>query len=120
RLTTYPPIVLTNNFTSATNLNPQAGRDTDTPDLGYHYDPLDYCWSGLSLQSATLTLTNGVAIGIYGDTGTTLNTGATFISEGSPTNMNRMVRYPAVQDQSVAWGANSSNKRLLWMQDGAP
>src|SRR5947208_533820 len=68
--TTYPPVVLTNDFTASTTLAPQAQRDADTPDLGYHYDPLDYCWTTLNLTNATLTLTNGVAIGIYGEVGT--------------------------------------------------
>src|SRR5207245_11124246 len=67
KMTTYPPIVLTTDFTVTTTLTPQAQRDTDTPDLGWHYDSLDYCWTGLNLtNSATLLLTNGVAIGLYG------------------------------------------------------
>src|SRR5207248_7003074 len=41
--TTYAPILLTNDFTSSTTLGPQAQRDTDTPDLGFHYEPMDYC-----------------------------------------------------------------------------
>jgi hypothetical protein len=48
-LTTYPPVVLSAHFTADTVLSPQAQRDTDTLDLGYHYVPLDYCWSGLNL-----------------------------------------------------------------------
>src|SRR5207247_9054278 len=69
KLTTDPPLVLTSDFTVSTTLSPQAQRDTDVPDVGWHYDPLDYCWSGLNLTSATLTLTNGVAIGSYGTNG---------------------------------------------------
>src|SRR2546428_2325261 len=69
RRTTYPPIVLSNDFTVATTLSPQAQRDTDTPDFGYHYDPMDYCCIGLNLTNATLTLTNGVAVGFYGSYG---------------------------------------------------
>src|SRR5437667_1616653 len=62
-LTTYPPVVLTNDFTVSTTLSPQAQRDSDIPDLGYHYPPLDYCWSGLNLtNSSTLTLTNSVDV----------------------------------------------------------
>lgn len=41
-LTTYPPLVLTTDFTAATTLAPQAQRDSDTPDRGYHYPSLDY------------------------------------------------------------------------------
>ncbi len=91
RLTTYPPVLLTSDFTVSTTLNPQAQRDTDTPDLGWHYDPLDYCWTGLNLtNSSTLTLTNCVAIGFYGSYGLYLRTSANLISEGTPINLNRM------------------------------
>ncbi len=113
KMTTYPPIVLTTDFTVGTTLNPQAGRDTDTPDLGWHYDSLDYCWSGLKLTNATLTLTNSVAIGFYGIKGTSLRDGAQFASQGTPAALNRLVRYPAVQEQSIAWGAAGSGKSLF-------
>src|SRR5207244_11989741 len=101
--------VLKNAFTVPTSLSPQAQRDTDTPDIGAHYDPLDYCWSGLNLTNSTLILTNGVAVGIYGQKGTTLRAGAKFISEGAPLNLNRLVRYQAVQEQPVLWGAVASS-----------
>ena len=104
--TTYPPIVLTNDFTVNTTLAPQAQRDTDTPDLGYHYDPLDYCWGDRALTNSVLTLTNGVAVGIYGEVGTALQSGGTFISEGGPTALNRLIRYHAVQEQPIVWGTN--------------
>jgi hypothetical protein len=103
--TTYPPIVLTNNFTGSTTLNPQAQRDTDIPDLGYHYDPLDYCWSGLS---GTLLLTNGVAIGVYGASGFS----GTLTSQGTPLEHNQVVRYSTVQEQSIVWGTNMSGSLL--------
>ena len=64
--TTYPPAEIATHFTSLTILarNPQL-RDTDQLDCGYHYDCLDYVWTGRNLSSSLL-LTNGVAIGIYG------------------------------------------------------
>src|SRR5207247_3566698 len=65
KLTTYPPVVLTNDISVSTTLSPQAQRDTDAVDLGYHYWPLDWCWKILNLTSS-LTLTNGVAVAIYG------------------------------------------------------
>jgi hypothetical protein len=103
-LTTYPPVVLSADFTADTVLSPQAQRDTDTLDLGYHYVPLDYCLSALNLTNATLLLTNGVAVGVYGQKGITLRTGAKFVSESSPTRLNRLVRYTAVQEQPAVWG----------------
>ena len=111
--TTYPPGVLTNDFTVNTTLAPLAARDTDTPALGWHYDVLDYVWTQLNLTNATLLLTNGVAIGFYGTNGTRLLYGAQFISEGTPTNLCRLVRYPAVQELSIAWGPAGSLKRLF-------
>src|SRR5207249_8823959 len=42
--TTYPPVVLSGDFLVDTTLRPQAMRDLDVPDLGYHYDCLDWCW----------------------------------------------------------------------------
>jgi hypothetical protein len=109
--TTYPPVVYANtNFTSDTTLSPQAGRDTDAPDLGYHYDPLDYVVSGVGV-SANLTLTNGVALGIYGSSasyGLGLNSGS-LVSEGTPIQLNWIVRYNTVQEQSAsAWSASSA------------
>jgi len=113
KLTTYPPIVLTNDFNVPSTLSPQAWRDTDTPDLGYHYDPLDYTWTQLNLTNVTLTLTNGVAIGFYGTNGTRLLYGANFVSQGTATALNRFARYPAVQEQSIAWGATGTSKSLF-------
>jgi len=109
RKTTYPPLVLSNNITTATTLSPQAGRDTDTPDLGYHYDPLDYLIGGITLSNATLLVTNGTAVGI--DTtvtnwGLRLDSGGNVISEGSPLNLNRFVRTHCVQELRVGAGSN--------------
>ncbi len=105
--TTYPPIELTNNFTVNTVLAPQAQRDMDVPDLGYHYDPLDYVVSGRTL-SANLTLTNGVALGTYGSSyGLKLSSGS-LVSEGTPPRLNWIARYNTVQEQSTAnWSAST-------------
>lgn len=111
--TTYAPIVRTSDFTGNTTLSREAPRDTDTPDLGYHYDPLDYCWSGLNLISATLTLADGVAVANYGTKGTVLRNGAQFVSEGTPTALNRLTRYTTVQEQPLAWGTTGATIALL-------
>jgi len=120
KMTTYPPLVLTNDFTVDTTLSPQAQRDTDTPDVGFHYDPLDYCWSGLNLTNSTLTLTNGVAIGNYGVKGTSMRTSGKFVSEGTPVNLNRLVRYQTVQEQPVLWGGVSSSMTLIYNSTTLP
>jgi len=109
--TIYPPILWTNHFTASTNLLPQAGRDTNTPDRGYHYDPLDYVISGQMVTNSTLTLTNGVAVGTYGTSsgqGFLVKEKGNLISSGSPTKLNQIVRYNTVQEQSSTnWSANS-------------
>jgi hypothetical protein len=51
-LTTHPPLVLTQAVTTATVLAPQAQRDADTPDLGYHYPSVDYAVSGVGVEAA--------------------------------------------------------------------
>ena len=111
QMTTFPPIWLTNDFTSDTVLSPQAQRDTDTPDLGYHYSPLEFYFSGLTIKSnATLLVTNGAAIGIdfsAASFGLKLDSGGTLISEGTPLNLNRFVRTHSVQETtSAAAGSN--------------
>ena len=64
--TTYPPIIYSNTTISvATNFSPQAQRDTSaTPDLGYHYDPIDYLFGGVVAQS-NFTFTAGTAFGWF-------------------------------------------------------
>ena len=63
--TTYPPIVYSNlTFSIATNFSPQAQRDTNAPDLGYHYDPLDYAFGGVRAYS-NVTFTAGTAVGWF-------------------------------------------------------
>lgn len=63
--TTYPPVAYTNvTFTAPVVFNPQAQRDTDTPDLGYHYDPLDYSFGGCHANS-NITFTAGTAVGWF-------------------------------------------------------
>lgn len=116
--TTYPPEVLTTDFTLPTMLSPLVQRDIDGPDCGYHFDPIDYAWSGLALSS-TLVLTNGVAVAIYGTNGTILLGGAKFISEGSPLALNRLVRYGAVQDAPIAWGTSGAYMSLLNLTNAA-
>ncbi len=81
-------------------------------------DPLDYAASGITLTNATLTLACGVAIGNYGAKGTTLRTGAKFLSEGAPNNLNRLVRYSTVQESP--WGSTASTMSLLDRGSSSP
>lgn len=92
--TTYPPLVYSNVTLSAGTLSPQAQRDTDIPDLGYHYDPLDYVFGGCDLYT-NLTLTSGTVIGLFQNYGSvylsgepyaiSLNDGANLTGTGTAT-----------------------------------
>jgi hypothetical protein len=110
--TTYPPIVFSNQTVLAEMvLFPQAQRDTDIPDLGYHYDPLDYAFGFLRLTNGTTRVLPGTAIGTFsgGNTyGMALLTGSKLISEGTPTAPNHIARYNTVQEQANLNWTNSS------------
>lgn len=120
-LTTYPPVVIDGGYpvsvwTNDLTLYPQAQRDTDVEDLGYHYPPLDYVIGGLVLTNATLTAMPGVALGIYtrSSVGIGLRGGAKFFSEGTPTKLNRIVRYNTVQEQAnTNWASTGSAFNVL-------
>jgi hypothetical protein len=102
--TTHPPIFFSNiTITNNITLGPQAQRDTNTaaPDLGYHYDPIDYITSGVTITNATLTITNGTAIACYNETGIKLLNGSAIISQGSALAPNWFTRYSSVQDHVV-------------------
>ncbi len=103
--TTYPPIVLGSTISTPTTLSALSLWDDGYLDLGFHYDVLDFCIKESTINS-TLLLTNGVALGIYGETGLgILSAGAKVISEGRPELLNRIVRYNTVQEQPANWGS---------------
>ena len=63
--TTYPPLVYSNvTISAATTFYPQAQRDTDAIDLGYHYWPLDHVFGGVT-ANANLTFAPGTAVGWF-------------------------------------------------------
>jgi len=107
KLTTYVPVLLTNTISVDTTLQPQAQRDTNIPDVGYHYEPIDWAVSALAITNATLTLTNGVAVATFGDIGLWLRERSRLVSEGTALARNHISRYNTVQEQSTNW-ANGS------------
>jgi len=109
--TTFPPTEITANFTGNDSLSPQSIRDADGfPDLGYHYDPLDYVVNAKTI-SDSLYLSGGVVLGTYGSStsyGLAPTGNGTLTSEGTATKPNWIVRYNTVQEQSTANWASSS------------
>ncbi len=111
--TTYPPVVYGyQSITIPTTLGPQAQRDNvGNPDLGYHYDALDYLFGACDLYT-NLTFTNGVAVGWFEDTGgiysygqpygISLNDWSSFTTTGTATAPCWFTRYNTVQDGAVA------------------
>lgn len=112
--TTYPPIAYTNiTFTSPISFNPQAQRDIDTPDLGYHYDPLDYSFGGCHANS-NITFTAGTAVGwfrassAYRSThGIHLGDKKTGLFDGSATSPCYWVRLNTVQENDRTAGSGT-------------
>ncbi len=63
--TTYPPMVYSNvTFSSETTFTPQAQRDTDTPDIGWHYPSLDAVFGGCT-AATNVTFSAGMAVGWF-------------------------------------------------------
>ncbi len=112
--TTYPPFVHpTGTLSVPTNLSIYAQRDNiGNPDLGYHYDPLDYVFGGSDLHS-NLTFSAGTAVGYYAASGSvgssgqpyglSLNSGASFNTIGTATSPCWVVDYKNVQEGSGSW-----------------
>lgn len=101
-MTTVAPVILTQPITLSSTLLPQAGRDVDQPDQGWHYDALDYLATWLTVSTnTTLTLKGGVSLGFYGDTGLWLQDGAVLVSEGTPGRLNHLVPLLQVQEQPL-------------------
>jgi len=107
--TTWPPIVYDDtNISSLTTLSPIAPRDTNSsPDLGYHYDTLDYVFGGCNLSS-NLTITTGTAVGWFETNGSVyisgqpysiaLNNGANLSFNGNATQPDYYAKFKMVQE----------------------
>ncbi len=108
--TTYPPLVYSNvAWTTNVTLTRRSIRDTNnSPDIGYHYESLDYVLGGVD-TSTNLTLSSGVAVGWFDSQyatgyGLRLLDGATVNSQGSANTNNYFVRFSTVQEMNnSAW-----------------
>jgi hypothetical protein len=112
--TTYPPVVTAQTtLTNSQILSPQAQRDTDTPDLGYHYDPLDFAFGWVLATNATITITNGTAVAAFGTNagtyGLAIGQAASLRSQGTPNIPNWVVQYNTAQEEPYTnWFRTSS------------
>jgi hypothetical protein len=79
------------------------------PDIGYHYDPIDYALGSCIITNATLTLTNGVAIATFDQSSISLYDNAQIVSHGKPERRNQICRYNMTQEQSTNWGNGAVN-----------
>jgi hypothetical protein len=122
RKTTYPPVlVLNSNFNVPTTLGPAIQRDTDTPDLGYHYDPMDYVMSGVNVNS-NMTITAGTAIGWFKPASG--NPYAVHLADkilmtfnGRLDAQDYFVRTSTVQESNGTWGAGISGFGIVGSQN---
>jgi hypothetical protein len=103
-MTTFPPDTTKSGTTisSATTWQQTqtVPRETGPPYmLGYHYPALDYLISQVNVQGTTLTLGQGVAVGVYGGVGLSSFTASTLKSTGTAKVRNQLCWYPTVQEQ---------------------
>src|SRR5581483_8807864 len=106
--TTAPPQVLSNITVSASAvLYPLVQRNAGTPDLGWHYDPVDWLVDDYTVTNAILEVQAGTVIASYNDPGIVLQDGSSLVSIGTPIAPNWFTRYQAVQEQSLLLGSNS-------------
>lgn len=123
--TTYPPITYQapgGYFSSNLTLFPQAQRDSDVPDLGYHYDPIDYAFGFLYATNSTITVKPGTTIAVFNSYGITVADGSTFICEGTAGKLNRIVHYNTVQEQANTNWVSLSGPSVLtpWLGVSPP
>jgi hypothetical protein len=112
--TTYPPVVYSNAvITTNMALGPQALHDTNAlPDVGYHYDPLDYVFGGCDLYT-NLDFSAGTAVAWFENYGLkdvdgqpyglSINDGAKVSFHGTAAQPNWFLRFNLVQEGNGNW-----------------
>ena len=116
--TTRPPTVYSSlTLSVVTNYSANVPRDTNaSPDLGYHYDVLDYVFGGVTSYS-NMTFNAGTTIGWYEPTG---NFGLSFYDNavasfnGTATAPCVVARYSSVQEgANGSWTAKGSTGGII-------
>lgn len=105
--TTWPPIIYAQtNVSGLGSLGPSAARDnTGSPDVGWHYSPLDYAFGGCDLYT-NLSVTAGTAVGWFYESDSaagirdaiTLFNGANLSFNGNATQPCYFSRHSMVQE----------------------
>ena len=109
RMTTVVPELFFEDVNSSMTLSPTPIRDTDKPDLGYHYPAVDYVVNGATVNNATLSIDQGTAlayVGTWCEWGVRLNPGGRLIVNGVPTNRVVFAPLEAVQEglpSDISW-----------------
>lgn len=122
--TTTVPELFNQDVNSSMTLGPSSVRDTDTPDLGYHYPAVDYVLAGATVNNCTLNIDQGTVLAFatpyYEANGRTeathywnryalpsyewgirLNAGGRLNVNGTPTNRVTFARLEAVQENAL-------------------
>jgi hypothetical protein len=123
RQTTYPPLIIAPPgayYSTSHVLIPQASRDTDLPDLGYHYEPIDYALSYIYLTNASIKVRPGTALAVFNTTnfnvyGLALAEGASFSAEGRADNKVTITHYTTAQEvANTDWAGPIHSLLYLW------
>ena len=122
--TTEAPLVWTNLVSTNLTLSPQVFRDRDTPDRGFHYDPIDHAVGYLTVSNAALSitvtntalqLTDATAIANFGPAcgGIWLCGHSSLCAEGTPLSPIRLTRFATVQENSLEWGGPLAGTSIM-------
>ena len=96
--TTFPPLAYSNITVSIeTTFYPQAQRDTDIPDIGWHYAPLDHVFGGC-VAATNITFSAGTAVGWFRTT-----SGWNHAGHGIKANDRVVVTFAGTADQPTYW-----------------
>jgi hypothetical protein len=141
--TTFAPVAIApfTQISGQITLSPQAQRYTNgLPDIGYHYDALDYTVADLILKGGTLTVLPGTAVGFRMDLytngfpshlgfnlywtyiGLDVRENSTVVSQGMPGKPNVFVDVQQVQEQFQwpVWAGIVPNYFPTYLSDQSP
>ncbi|MBN9693310.1 MAG: hypothetical protein J0M24_23960 [Verrucomicrobia bacterium] len=111
-MTTEAPTVYSG---SLTTWNPVVARDSNTPDYGYHYQPIDFAINHVPIVNTTLNINPGVTIAKLGtnNLGIRLTGTANLCAKGTPTSPINFTRYTAIQEQPEDWNGSPTLSEVM-------